>query len=88
MAEEVTVQRGGIMVIRISTGNLIIALRGNGTCHVERADIADLIAALSEIQRTDDDGLASVATKEITGRMPRLNADGTEIDTNPGEDGA
>jgi len=123
MAEEITIVRGGIMVIRKLDGTVIMAARGNGTAlinessvldlivslatsqrpagpchvlvsrenlhnivvstedggdvHVQRADVFDAIAALAEALRTNPDGTASQATKEITGRQRRLSADGT-----------
>lgn len=80
MPEVVTIVRGGITVVRESSGNLTIAARGNGTAHVQKADVSDLMAALAEMLRTDPDGNASIATKEVTGRTRRLSANGNPAD--------
>lgn len=49
----VIVIRGGIKIERDGLGNLTIHARGNGKAHVQRADVADLRAALDDLESVD-----------------------------------
>lgn len=79
--ETLTVVRGGIVAVRDVRGNLRICARGDGCIDVQSADVMDLLAAVTEILRSDPEGGASPARREVTGRFQVVSDD-------EGEDGS
>lgn len=58
-----TITFGGIRIDRDNVGNLTIYPRGDGFCHVQRADIPDLIEALRKLEAGEISPLSRTTTK-------------------------
>jgi hypothetical protein len=71
----VRITRGGVTVFGEARGNIKIHCRGDGLAECQAADVEDLIAALTEYARLDEQGRGSVAKTEVTTRPEAPSAE-------------